>query len=1410
MNNTPTRPGELNFLKLLAVPLRVLFFLFSFSSAHAATSELWGNNGELWNPASSILKDFTDAGYMEGEVPIPDWPVDVNVMDYGAIPNDGRDDSQAFMAALAACDENHAVLVPAGEFWIEQQIVMERDNIVLRGADTFDTVVFFPKYTNEAHLIKIDHDPALGDRRSTQSELEPAFFVLAGQHQGIEQMSFVFRDQVKLGHWEHLGGNAIIANGQNQWVRDVYFKNGDHPLITNGRNNSFLNLIFDQFVGRADGAGSVGHMGINMNNTNFNLYHNILMTQRWIHPFDIKSASFNVISDAKAFYEPIEYHGQGAQNNLYTNIETIEPRGTNGLGSGNNQGHFGDTFWGVFSEKGFLRSVDVEDPYFTANNRGYILVGYDVDPAILPTRTDSNIWFESIDPDVLTPRNLYLAQMALRNKPLPASPPLSPPAIAGDLIQLASSETSIHFNDVKDNPQAQKFDLNGLDIDSIHKARLRVVLLRKGGPASSAFVPTTFGVFSVLDDSWSVDDTSTFPPASHELLDTVKVLEEPLFYTIEFDVTDFVQSQWLGDKVVSLYPASIEGNDTIIVKGLSGFAPRLIIEQVPSSVPGRPTAPEGLHSTGEVGNVLLDWEDSPESDVVTYNVYRRVIEGGNSDPYMGDFTEFLKDQPIGMGLKRSEFADINFAGDWQIGMTPYNSVSLYRVTAVDAHGYESPVSHITVGTTITALSQPPVATNTLVQLDDIEERIEGTANVSAMASDPEGNTLYFSKMNGPDWITVDLDGTIYLAPQIGDTGLHTFSVQVNATGGRDEMQVQVRVASAETVPGAPAIPQGLSALSGAGIVMLEWEANLEADLWGYTLYRSTQPGEVGIVVASGLSETQFVDTDVVDGSSYHYTLLAEDFTGQVSLRSAQVLATPSPEKTVDMAVYSFDDRATTSFDTDADSVASELITGAGIIFRPNNWGIPSNSRALGLRQNEGGMFGSKYASFTLSQLTEAVALQSLRFSLESPPDNLELRLFSSQNGFTDPQSAIPVDYEWVKDDLGVHFTFWLYRLPSLPANDVEFRLYLDYTRGRFFIDNIRFAKVVDVPAIPFAAATPMGLMATAGNGEISLDWDDYPLPGLNSYSVYRSAQADASDFGVLIASGLTESQFADDDVTVGQSYYYTVAAVNGEGATSQKSAQLEARAYGSSPVFARSEFELHNAYVGQAYQLNLDAWTLGENPAQWNYSILSGPSWLSVDSQGILSGQPSLSDIGRNEWTIQIDRGAGSTHTAGFIIGVSFFDDSDADGLEDNWERLYVGDISQGALDDPDGDGRNNLEEFQSGTDPAIPNSPDSSGTHDSDGDGMSNVDEQLAGSDPNDPNSFWRTQLITASDENRIAFQFPTVPGRYYRVFYRDSLVSGDWQTMAGFENLIGDGNPLTTNRDARFYQVRVQAAQW
>jgi hypothetical protein len=115
-----------------------------------------------------------------------------------------------------------------------------------------------------------------------------------------------------------------------------------------------------------------------------------------------------------------------------------------------------------------------------------------------------------------------------------------------------------------------------------------------------------------------------------------------------------------------------------------------------------------------------------------------------------------------------------------------------------------------------------------------------------------------------------------------------------------------------------------------------------------------------------------------------------------------------------------------------------------------------------------------------------------------------------------------------------------------------------------------------------------------------------------------------------------------------------------------------------------------------------------------------------------------------------------STTVSGTITAPS--DDRDNDGLLDNWEQEHFGDLDEDPGDDFDGDGFNNLEEYQADSDPTdsliTPNDSDGDGFPDTwellhfgnlnqglyndyDNDGYNNIEEYLADTDPADEEDY-------------------------------------------------------------------------
>jgi O-glycosyl hydrolase len=86
--------------------------------------------------------------------------------------------------------------------------------------------------------------------------------------------------------------------------------------------------------------------------------------------------------------------------------------------------------------------------------------------------------------------------------------------------------------------------------------------------------------------------------------------------------------------------------------------------------------------------------------------------------------------------------------------------------------------------------------------------------------------------------------------------------------------------------------------------------------------------------------------------------------------------------------------------------------------------------------------------------------------------------------------------------------------------------------------------VQSVPSVvDYPPATPTGLVATAGNDQVSLDWADNGEADLAGYYVYRSTTSGGT-YSLINGSLVVDSNYVDNDVNNFNYYYYVVTAVD--------------------------------------------------------------------------------------------------------------------------------------------------------------------------------------------------------------------------------------------------------------------------
>jgi fibronectin type 3 domain-containing protein len=281
-----------------------------------------------------------------------------------------------------------------------------------------------------------------------------------------------------------------------------------------------------------------------------------------------------------------------------------------------------------------------------------------------------------------------------------------------------------------------------------------------------------------------------------------------------------------------------------------------------------PVPPAGLASTSGDAQVSLNWENNTDVDFASYSVYRSTTSGIYSTALVTD-------------LEQSDYVD-----DTAVNNTVYT----YVVTATDTDGNESALSNEVIGVPAGPGNQSPAFTADPIIETEATEGTAYSGTIADHANDPESDPLFFSRVSGPDWLSVAADGSLSGTPVLSDEGVNAFTVEVLAAGGSDTATLEITVKMNPLEP--PVQPTGLGVTAGDKVVTLDWDDNSEPDLASYSVYRSTTLGSPGTALASGLSTSDYTDSTVTNDITYYYSVTAIDEDGNESDPSDELDATP--------------------------------------------------------------------------------------------------------------------------------------------------------------------------------------------------------------------------------------------------------------------------------------------------------------------------------------------------------------------------------------------------------------------------------------------------------------------------------------------------------------------------------------
>ena len=214
---------------------------------------------------------------------------------------------------------------------------------------------------------------------------------------------------------------------------------------------------------------------------------------------------------------------------------------------------------------------------------------------------------------------------------------------------------------------------------------------------------------------------------------------------------------------------------TVGVVGTWKYYPRLEVTVNPSAAAN--------HAPVWSGNPLV------KSDAVTNVAYSGSLAGDATDSDSGDTLRFGKSTGPWWLTVKQDGSLVGTPGSGDLGLNEWD------IEVSDGHGGTA-TTKLQITVNATGANQPPVFNSDPFTKSTATENSLYSGSIASDASDPEGDSMSFSKTGGPAWLSVASDGTLSGTPGSGDVGANSFTVQVSATGGSDTATLNITVDAA--------------------------------------------------------------------------------------------------------------------------------------------------------------------------------------------------------------------------------------------------------------------------------------------------------------------------------------------------------------------------------------------------------------------------------------------------------------------------------------------------------------------------------------------------------------------------------------------------------------------------------------
>jgi subtilisin family serine protease/fibronectin type 3 domain-containing protein len=400
----------------------------------------------------------------------------------------------------------------------------------------------------------------------------------------------------------------------------------------------------------------------------------------------------------------------------------------------------------------------------------------------------------------------------------------------------------------------------------------------------------------------------------------------------------------------------------------------------------------------------------------------------------------------------------------------------------------------------------------------------------------------------------------------------------DATGNESVPSLEVSATPLDRT--APAAPSGLTATAGDGHVGLDWPDNAEADLAGYRVYRRSTDGTWSAAIAT-VTASAYTNTGLTNGSTYTYRVTALDATGNESAASNEASATPADRTApsppsgltatprdsqvaldwannteADLAGYRVYRRNADGSWSSLDTVTASAYVHTGL---ENGTTYTYRVTAHDASGNESTPSGEAFA--TPLDTTAPAAPTGLTASAGDGEVALD---------WADNTEADVAGYRVYRRNADGTTWSWLatvgtsaYTHAGLTNGTAHsYRVTAHDATGN---ESAPSTEASATPADRTPPSSPSGLTATAGDGQVALDWADNSEADLGGYRVYRR-NADGTTWSSL--GTVTASAYTQTGLTNGTAYTYRVTAYDAVSNESETSAAVSATPADATPPAA--------------------------------------------------------------------------------------------------------------------------------------------------------------------------------------------------------------------------------------------------